>query len=135
MAAYVSLSGGPPPTALPTYLTAALSGTVAGGASVRRPPRVVVTPAAVTRAAVRFPRSEAAAVPAPRQSVRMGVPAAAGAAALLLAEDIYGQIALGGVAIIASGVVGALITGWLINRNYDALEAEFRNRDAGDYDD
>lgn len=129
MAAYVAPLAGLAPPRLPA------SG---GGGVGRRPPRVAVARAATpgsARLARRGGASAPAPAPAPARSVRMGVTAVTGAAALLLAEDVYGQIALGGVAIIASGVVGALITGWLVNRNYDVLEEEFRNRDSDNYDD
>lgn len=113
MAAYVAPLAGLAPPRLPA------SG---GGGVGRRPPRVAVARAATPGSARLARRGGASApAPAPARSVRMGVPAATGAAALLLAEDVYGQIALGGVAIIASGVVGALITGWLVNRNYDVV--------------
>lgn len=47
---------------------------------------------------------------------------------LLLVDDIYGQIASGGLLIIASGVVGVIITGLLMSRNYEELNEAFQNR-------
>jgi len=96
----------------------------AAAAAVRRSPPHAPRPACrPRRSAAAAAVGGAAGSPAPRRAPTMVAPGGAlpAAAGLLLADDIYGQIALGGFAIIASGVVGALVTGWLVNRNYDVV--------------
>jgi ABC-type xylose transport system permease subunit len=43
------------------------------------------------------------------------------APAVLLAEDIYGELARGGFGIIASGVVGAMIVGYIMQGSMDEV--------------
>ncbi len=44
-------------------------------------------------------------------------------ASILLAEDIYVRIAKGGVGIIMSGILGAVVVSFLIRKNYDVVRA------------
>jgi len=95
------------------------------GPTVARPSRAAAavrrSPPHVPRPASRAGGGVAGASSRCRPTMLAGGGALPAAAALLLADDIYGEIALGGFAIIASGVVGALVTGWLVNRNYDVV--------------
>lgn len=59
-----------------------------------------------------------------RQSRRVrNVPQASMASTLLVADDIYGQIFLGGLTIIMAGIVGTVIVGLLIRRNYEEVRS------------
>jgi hypothetical protein len=57
----------------------------------------------------------------PRASLDLVAPAVA--PALLVAENLYGQIALGGIGIIGSGLVGAFCVALIARSNYDAVRA------------
>mmetsp|Transcript_6273 Transcript_6273/g.12452 ORF Transcript_6273/g.12452 Transcript_6273/m.12452 type:complete len:138 (-) Transcript_6273:702-1115(-) len=62
-----------------------------------------------------------------RQSgVRRVIPALVNQTFLFLAEDMTARIALGGIGIILSGVIGTLLVGFLISRNLQGFEEEYQ---------
>lgn len=91
------------------------------------------TPLLAARAPVLHPsasRAPSRAVhrrrPSPRATLLPPPPAALDGLLLLSASELYAQIARGGVGIIMSGVVGAVVVGFLMKRNYDYVRTRRR---------
>lgn len=83
--------------------------------AARAPPLRLASRPPHTRLARRRQRAPCATLPAPPPVALDGL--------LLSVNELYAQIAKGGIGIIMSGVVGAIITGALIKRNYDFVRS------------
>jgi hypothetical protein len=59
-----------------------------------------------------------------RASLSMSMTHEMANASILLADDIYGQIAVGGFGIVAASIFGVIVVGYLVRNNMEAVRCE-----------